>query len=471
MFGAVVKLEWRNVRRERSLWVIIGTFAAAVLFAAIGSRQFVGAERVVSVSAASAEALRFAELRDDAHAIAADAQLRDQNANPTKPLSVGQELLPRVVRLPLAPLAPLAVGQRDILPQALTLTTRARLANATEGDTASPARRASGPFDLSFVLVFLLPLVIIATSFDLLSAERERGTLALVLSQPVSLRTFVLGKASLRAGLLAVVTVALVVAGALIAGARLAEPGAGVALLLAIGLLLAYSSFWFALSLAVNAWGRSSPANALALVGAWLALAMVVPGLASVAVDTVHPPPSRVELVNTTREAAREASGRTIAIEGDHGKPQSDDATARRAIAAQADLERQVEPVLSSFRERHAAQQALVDKLRFASPALLLHEGLSDVAGSGAVRHQHFLVQVDAFHAELKAFFHERAEVGRHLDADDYAAMPRFAYAEPAPVGVASRVFGAAFALLAMTAALLAVAFAGLRRYFSRGLR
>ena len=70
-----------------------------------------------------------------------------------------------------------------------------------------------------------------------------------------------------------------------------------------------------ALAVAVNAWGRSSAGNALSLVGIWLALLVVVPGLASVAVDALHPSPSRVELVNVARDAAL-LSGKIEASDG-----------------------------------------------------------------------------------------------------------------------------------------------------------
>ena len=464
-----MRVEWRNLRRERWFWAIVAAFAMAIAFAALESGQLVRAESARAATIETQATARVASLTAEVEAIAAGGAVRAQ-ADPTSPLSVGRDLLPRPAQLPHAPLAPLSVGQRDVLPQTVMLTTRGRIAHASEGETQSAAQRAAGPFDLSFVLVFLLPLVIIATTFDLLSRERERGTLALVLSQPLSLRTFVLGKAAVRFVVLASLTLGFALSGALLGGAGLAREGAAGALALSAMLLVGYTLFWFALALLVNAWGRSSAANALALVGVWLALAIVVPGLAGIAVESTHPAPSRVELVNRTREAAREASARATELEGDHGKPAAE-TSSRSALLAQAELERQLSPVLADFQERLSAQQALVDKLRFASPALLVHEGLADVSGSGVTRHQHFSKQVDAYQRELQAFFHERVEAGRSLAAEDYAALPRFQYVEPAPGALVARVLGAVAAMLALTLCLSALALAGLRAHLSRGLR
>ena len=56
-----------------------------------------------------------------------------------------------------------------------------------------------GRFDLAFVTVYLLPLLVLALSFNVLSEEREQGTLALTLSQPVSARDVVGAKLAFRA--------------------------------------------------------------------------------------------------------------------------------------------------------------------------------------------------------------------------------------------------------------------------------
>ncbi len=470
MLRAVIRVAWASALRERSLWVVFAIFGALVALAAIGSRETVSAERTSADTLLGVESARLAQLAEGA-AAARRGTAPPPNEDPTDPFLVGQELLPRVANLPLAPLAAVAIGQRDVLPQTIHLTTRSRFTHPDDADTASPARRAAGPFDLAFVLVFLLPLVVIATTFDLLSSEREGGTLALVLSQPVSITTFVAGKATLRGSLLATLAVVATTLGAVAAGARLSSVAALSAFALCIALIVSYTLFWLALALAVNAWGRSSAANALALVGAWLALVVVVPGLGSVAVDTLYPSPSRVELVNLTREAAREASAQASELEGDHGKPTGEAATMRRAVAVQAELEQRVLPVLEGFEARRAEQQALVDRLRFASPALLMNEGLTEVAGSGVSRHQRFSAQVDAYHERLKRFFHERVDAGARLDAPDYAAMPRFAYVEQPETAMWRRVAMSVAGLVVMALGLLLAARVGLRANVSRGLR
>jgi ABC-2 type transport system permease protein len=462
MLKAVFRVEWRSALRDGALRAVFAVFAVLMAYAAFGGSRFVDAERTSMEAALRDEAAKHEQLRSELVAIAGGAQVKNA-ADPRSPLQVGRELSPRVAALPPGPLAVVAVGQRDVLPQIVELTTKTRLDSAEHDDGASPLRQSNGPFDLAFVLVFLLPLIIIALSYDVLSGERERGTLALVLSQPISLTTFVMGKALQRGALMLIVVLSLGLVGPIAAGATVTAAGGPLRVLLYACLLAAYTVFWLALAVLVNSWGKTSAANALTLVGLWLALLVVVPGLASVAVDAIYPSPSRVELVNLARAAASEAEAQTTELEGDHGKPAAAD-SGRRAVKMQAAFEQQVGPVLSRFREQNARQQAMVDKLRFISPAILLNEGLSDIAGGSVGRHQHFSAQTDAFHAELKQFFAERVERGAQLTAVDYDAMPQFVYQEPPDAELAGRVGASLLALVLAAAGLLALAAARLKR-------
>jgi ABC-2 type transport system permease protein len=461
MLRTVYRLEWRNAWRDTASRAVVAVLVLLVVYAAVGGSRVVSIERDALTTAQRDDVARMTELRRELKTIAGGAEVKNV-ADPRNALQVGRELAPRIAALPPGPLAVIAVGQRDVLPTIIELTTKTRLDGVGHDDGASPLKQSNGPFDLAFVFVFLLPLIVIALSYDLLSGERERGTLSLVLSQPITLMTFVLGKGLQRAALLLLLVLVLGLLAPMASGANMTVSGGPLRMLLYLSLLGLYSMFWLALAVLVNSWGRSSAANALTLVGFWLALLVVLPGLASVAVDAIYPSPSRVELVNLARAAASDAESRTTAVEGDHGKP-AETLSARRAIDMQAALDKQLEPVLMRFREQHRRQQAMVDKLRFLSPAIVLNEGLSDIAGSSVGRHQHFSAQVDVFHTQMKRFFAERVQRGTPLTSDDYDAMPQFVYEEPPDKELAQRVGASLLALALAAAALLALAAARLR--------
>jgi ABC-2 type transport system permease protein len=104
--------------------------------------------------------------------------------------------------LPTAPLGPVALGQSDLFPSQYDVTNQSSVVFMNPSDIESPWHLMSGHFDLAFVIVYLLPLLIFALSYNLLSAERENGTLRLLLSQPLRLRTLLAGKLSVRAAVL-----------------------------------------------------------------------------------------------------------------------------------------------------------------------------------------------------------------------------------------------------------------------------
>ncbi|MXX36369.1 MAG: ABC transporter permease subunit, partial [Gemmatimonadetes bacterium] len=146
--------------------------------------------------------------------------------------------------LPPPAMAPLSVGQGDVYhftAEIFPLGDYTYLFRRVWADIGSPTVRAAGRFDLAFVIVFLLPLVILATTFDLWSRERERGVAAMVLSQPVAVGPLIAAKALARGLVVLLPSTAIILAVTAWAGAR--EPVGLTALALAV---LAYGGFWLA---------------------------------------------------------------------------------------------------------------------------------------------------------------------------------------------------------------------------------
>jgi ABC-2 type transport system permease protein len=98
------------------------------------------------------------------------------------------------------------------------------------------------------------------------------------------------------------------------------------------------------------------------------------------------------------------------------------------------------------------------------SPAIVMHEGLADVAGSGVRRHQHFAGLVEAFQLEHQRFFRERIRAEAPLDRAAYDAMPTVVGHDEPLAALGARVLAGLAGLLLPTAALLVLAVARLRR-------
>jgi ABC-2 type transport system permease protein len=342
--------------------------------------------------------------------------------------------------MPPADLAALAIGQADLLPYYFRMTTDAKESVLAATELENPQRLLAGRFDLSFVVIYLLPLLILALSYNLLSAEKEQGTLALALSQPTSLRTLLLLKIAPRLLLFFALIVACAIGAAAVAGLSVTSSATVVKLVMWIGIVSLYGLFWFVLAIAVAALDKPSAANAVILAGAWVLLVVLVPSALSLLAEAWYPVPSRVRMVQAVREASDEATAAGSQLlsryyedhpdlapaEADAEKAMSDFTAVRIAVAD--DVEQRVRPVIDEYARQLAGQQLLVDRLRFLSPAVLLQDALNDLAGAGAARHRHFMTQVESYHAAWRAYFQPR--VLRRQPLSDYRGVPVFRYRE-----------------------------------------
>lgn len=442
-FSFVFMHEARVLWADRSLWLVCGLLAVLLGFGLYNGLAESAAREQVIDKIRMQEPQREASNIERLRRVLTGREKPDPFANPADPASVGSGLGARHAVMPYLALAPLALGQSDMQPNYYRVTYRSRASFMDDAELESPWHLLSGPFDPVFVIVYLMPLAILALSWNLLSAEREHGTLKLLLSQPLGVRTLVAGKLALRA-LAVLATVSTVILGVLLATrpALLSADGlAGVGA--AVGIVLAYGLFWFALAAAINALGRSSAFNALALVASWVLLVLVLPVLLNLAVTLASPAPSRIELAARTRLAAIDGLNRYQAMLGADYRyvtePQAllpkdgkfEVASRRRAqYLLGRDTDREIEALIDRFDAQLAGQQALVDRWSWLSPAIVANEALAALAGTGSDRYLRFRQQVARYHTQWKAFFEPRLLEGRAISEDDLRALPRFSWNE-----------------------------------------
>jgi len=137
----------------------------------------------------------------------------------------------------------------------------------------------------AFVLQTIVPLMAVLLGFSAFSGEREKGTLAQLMSLGVRPTDLLLGKAAAGAGVL-LGLLALACAG-LAVGAAFATPGGGAVAsdaLRTAGLFVAYALYvlgFLALALAASARARSSRGALVGLLGFWLLNTFVAPRVAT----------------------------------------------------------------------------------------------------------------------------------------------------------------------------------------------
>lgn len=456
--------EWRVLSASAIVRLVLVVFATALVIASgIGANR---AERERSTIAAFA-----ADRVSVPHFQPATGMIGD-GVNPSIRAETAANERGWLALLPPAPLSALAVGQGDVYPNYIKVTARSLDALVSGDQIEHPLAVSNGQFDAAFVVLFLYPLLIFAISFDLTASERDRGTLRMVLAQPVTLREVVAGKMIVRVLQLAVPVV--VIPTAIAAFSAPLDGDFFLRATLWTLVVLVYGAIWHGLAIVINARGMSAPANALVLAGIWLLFAVVGPSCVNLLIAVRYPMPSRVEAAVEARAATQEA---TVQGSQQLGQFLQDHPTSanvgrdgmRQFAMLQAERDRRVaerlEAVEASFDAQLRKQQRLASWLSVLSPTMVAQNVLLDVAGTSTFRFDHFRSEVTAFQQQWKAYFEPRVLDAATLTQAEYEGAPRFTYADE-PSGLMLRRVALPIIVMALVgAALLWTGFRSYRGY------
>jgi ABC-2 type transport system permease protein len=447
MFAIIFRWEIRALRRDPACWAVLVLSVATVVCAILNGARWLAHIDAVAAAAVAREATARLEAREQAPRIGAKAEPAPlMTRDPRRAFGYANGLMAHYAVLPPTPLAALTAGQSDLLPSVLPLAPANLPSLAGGAEPENPRRLLVGRFDAAFAVVFVFPLIVIALTYALLAGERERGTLALLLAQPLTLRTLLAGKLAPRV-LILFGSLGLLAALFILALAVLNVPGGvGPRLGLWLAVALSYTAFWFALAAAVVTRRGNSATHGMTLVALWLALGMLLPTGINLAIKTLAPMPSRIELILALRAATdAAAAGRSKLLSAFYedrpelasgGSLTGDFVTLQ--LVTRGRVEHDLAPVLARYQEQLAHQQALLEKLQFLSPALLAETALAESAGTGLPRHHRFFAQAMAHHAQLRAFFDPRALRKENFTAWD--EVPWFRYVEEPISDVLTRI-------------------------------
>jgi ABC-2 type transport system permease protein len=429
-FLAGLRAEARLLRRERAIWAALLALAAATLFSLHAGAVRVTAQQQLAAAARADETIRIEGLKKTLAKLEA-GESRDEPPpyrDPRNAAFMGGGPAARVMTLSPAPLALAAVGQSDIFPPVVKVTTGSKDSFLFADEIENPAHLSIGSTDLAFIVVYVFPLVILALTFNLLAGEREQGTLAMTLAAARRTGAALAGKFCARTLTPIVATLMIVALGVgLFADANTL---ASTDFLRLMAIIVLYGLFWAALAAVVDGMGRSSAFNALTLVGVWAALALIAPAAINSLASFIHPAPSRIDMTLAARAAstdadkARDAALARYMDEHPGEKRGSAREGTLRRLAVQEAAFRRVEDVIAAHDAQLEKRRALVDRSSFLSPTLLAYGALADVAGTSDARYAGFLDRIAAFHRDWRTFFLTRAEAGASLTATDYDALP-----------------------------------------------
>lgn len=470
MLGTLIRHDLRLLVRERSALLVAVLIVAAVVYAvwsgsswkAVQLAEFDAAraeyEGLIAAELSSLQALRRGELT------IADVP------SAGLPHTVQAQLLQ-----PPGPLAELAIGEADLRPTRATITATGRAQDMFRFyEVENPALLALGRFDLAFVIVYLVPLLILGMSYNVLSSDRESGALGLLLSQPLTAAQVAWARIGVRSALVVGVLLASILVAWLALTPRPIDPQALPRLGLWMLVVLAYCTFWACVAACVVARNGSSDSNALTLLLTWATLTLLLPATIALLAQSVSPTPSRLEYITTARAAenAANAQGGEL-LQGyllDHPEIEAtrEDAVApfvQTFVLVQQRVEAAVQPVSQRFEGRLDRQQRIAGALAWVSPASLTQSALAELAGSSLARHRRFEADARQLRRDWLTAVESPLMAGRRLSVDEFEALPRPQFSEVTLGRVASVVVPSIPMLLLFAGLALALARTAFRRF------
>lgn len=199
------------------------------------------------------------------------------------------------------PLAGISIGQRDINPSIQSVTIRNLENQKWDTNLNNPSNLIFGNMDLSFVIIYLFPLVLMVFTYNLISEEKEEGTWKMILFQSDS------PKRVFRVKMLIRVTVVYFSAGLLLICAKyILYIPMNFSFLGVISLFALYLLFWVALCYWIVSWQRSSAFNAVALLVCWVTLTILSPALVNTYISNTYPVPEAFKMVVKQRQGFHE---------------------------------------------------------------------------------------------------------------------------------------------------------------------
>ncbi|KYG81718.1 ABC-2 type transport system permease protein [Roseivirga ehrenbergii] len=338
----------------------------------------------------------------------------------------------RLATMPATEMSKLGIGQSDLYAHQLKITSREDLATMSFNELTNPVQLLFGNFDLVFVITYLVPLIIIAFSYNLRSQELESGRLKLLASSPIRTNLWLLQRFIIRCcSLTAILTVALIVT-ALWIGVALSSQ-----LLVFFLITYAYLAFWFAISYLVNILGSSSARNSISLLSFWIVIVLILPAVINQAANSIYPTPSRVSLLNEIRETKKELSEAQDQVLDEYlrNHPELIRNEGENAFgywqgyfASQEIMEKTLAPLVDAYDQQLEKQQKWIDAWRYLSPAVLFQDGATQLAGTSSKNYNEFKGYVKSFSLNWRAHFMPFVFDNKMLDLDDLDNIPEFEY-------------------------------------------
>jgi ABC-2 type transport system permease protein len=417
-----LKFEWRQLLRQPFLLIMLLFYMLMGFYSlytghAIIQKQVNGLDSLHKMQAEHLQSVR-QRFHDTSRTMAAQAGIPQVIAFRHPPYAF----------YPPHRLAMLAVGQRDLVPYYDLVNSKRDVLTPPNAEFVNAEKLAAGNFDLSYVIIYLFPLLIIAWCHNVLSEEQENQTDKLLAIQGAGMQRIIVYKLLFRFIVISLLAIGLSI------------PRFTADAVLWLYLLLIYFLCWFVLCWLVILFERSSRWNLLCTLGVWLVLVIAMPAVTNSSISLYAPVPLRSELASRQRECKEEtwAMSRTALIDSfylNHPaysalRLPSDTAEYgnRRFIAYGDLLARRTDRIMMDYKKEISRHNHVLQQLLWFNPVTQMQHLLYATAESGLDDYAAYEEQVNLFQQEWVTFMNSYLLYDKRLTEADLAHLPVFHY-------------------------------------------
>ena len=352
---------------------------------------------------------------------------------PSEPMNIGYRY-PRLAIMEPEEFSFISIGQSDMYTHFKSPTVYGNNFALDYSEMVNPVQLLFGNFDLAFVFIYILPLLIIAFTYNILSKEKELGTLRLLSSQPISIISWLFQKILIRFIIFNFITILALIT--VIFSFYFNQIGLK-GTFQVIGLILAYNLFWFVLSYFINITINNSSKNIFSLVGIWLLLVLIVPAGINQISNSIYSPPSRLKMVNDIRSIKKENEKKQNEIMDEYlrNHPEFAEESGQekfgfwhRYFASEKMMEQKIKPLIAEFDIQLKKQQELIRVFEFISPVTIMQQSMNRIAGTSELHYNDFKKQVFEFSNEWRNYLVPMLFKKEKFTTKNYETLPIFSY-------------------------------------------
>ncbi len=351
---------------------------------------------------------------------------------PSEPMTIGYRN-PRLAIMQPEKLSFLATGQSDMYTHFKSPTVYGNNFALDYSEMINPVQLLFGNFDLAFVIIYILPLLIIAFTFNILPKEKELGTLKLLAAQPISIINWLLQKMIIRYLIFTVITLFSLLFIIVYTGTY-KETNSLISLFL---LIASYILFWFVVSTIINIKVNDSSKNAFALITAWLLIILILPAAINQIGNSLYPTPSRLKMINEIRLIKKENEEKQNEIMNAYLRDHPELATGtdkqkfgfwHKYFASEKIMEKKTKPLLIQYDLQLNKQQNLISTFKYFLPGILMQQSLNNIAGTSEKHYNDYKKQVFEFSGKWRNYLVPMLFKKQKFTTKNYNEIPSFNY-------------------------------------------